>query len=340
MRFATDFFELISAYAQGSWLAYVVVASLLSLVLLGVVSGLVLFLVYLERRVLGRMHARIGPNVTGPWGLLQTTADAIKLLAKEDIIPEEADKLMFIMAPVVVFFGTAMAFAVIPFAPGVVLADLGVGVLFVISMGSVATLGFLMAGWGSHNKYSLLGGMRAIAQLVSYEIPLALSLLGVVMLTGSLSTVAIVEAQRNLWFIVLQPLGFFIYLTAGAAEINRTPFDLPEGESELVAGYHTEYSGMRWALFFLAEYAGVFSLSALTTTFFLGGWHGPVLPPVVWFLLKTFLVVFVIFWIRAAWPRFRIDQLMNFTWKTLLPLSVFNILVSAVEVYLLGLGRG
>jgi NADH-quinone oxidoreductase subunit H len=339
MRTVISVYEMVAGFARGSWLGHIVVYSALLLMLLTIISGLVLFLVYLERRVLGRMQARIGPNVLGPWGLLQTTADAFKLLLKEDITPKEADRLVFVLAPMVVFFGTAMAFAVIPYGRGLILADLSVGVLFFVAMGALGTMGFMMAGWGSHNKYALLGGMRAVAQLVSYEIPLALSLLGVVMLSGSMATSRIVEAQRGIWFVFLQPIGFLIFLTAGAAEINRTPFDLPEGESELIAGYHTEYSGMRWALFFLAEYAGIFSISALATTLFLGGWHGPLLPPLLWFLIKTFALVFVIIWVRASWLRLRIDQLMNFAWKFLLPLAVVNMFISALEVVLLGLGR-
>ncbi|MGE5553914.1 MAG: NADH-quinone oxidoreductase subunit NuoH [Betaproteobacteria bacterium] len=319
----------------GGWVRVMLHASAASLVLLGLISGMVLFLVYLERRILGRFQARIGPNRVGPWGLLQTTADAVKLLTKEDIIPSEADRILFVLAPLVVFFGTAMAFAVIPAGPRLVLTDFGVGVLFVVAMGSLAMLGYLMAGWASHSKYSLLGGMRAVAQLVSYELPLTLALLGVVILAGSLSTTRIVEAQRHGWFILLQPLGFFIYFTAGLAEINRSPFDLPEGESELIGGYHTEYSGMRWALFFLAEYAGVFSLSALAVTFYLGGWLGPWLPGPVWFLGKTFTLVFVIIWLRGTWLRPRLDQLMDFSWKVLLPLAMLNLGLTAAEVYLL-----
>lgn len=317
------------------WLWIVLQASAASLAVLSAVSGIVLFLVYLERRVLGRLQARIGPNRVGPWGLFQTVADAVKLLTKEDIVPSESDRALFVLAPLVVFFGTAMAFAVIPLSPRLVYVDLGVAALFVVGMGSLAMLGYLMAGWASHSKYSLLGGMRAVAQLVSYELPLTLSLLGVVILAGSLSTVTIVERQSRGWFIILQPIGFFIYFTAGLAEINRSPFDLPEGESELVGGYHTEYSGMRWALFFLAEYAGVFSLSALATTFYLGGWLGPWLPGPVWFLLKTFALIFVIFWVRGTWLRPRLDQLMNFSWKFLLPLSMINLGLTAAEVYLL-----
>lgn len=319
----------------GGWPGLILEASLQSLAVLVLVSGMVLFLVYLERRVLGRLQARLGPNRVGPWGLLQTTADALKLLAKEDIIPSEADRSLFVLAPLVVFFAAAMPFAVIPAGPGLVLVDLGVGVLFVVAFGSLAMLGYLMAGWASHNKYSLLGGMRAVAQLISYELPLTLSLLGVVLLAGSLSPARIVESQTRGWFILLQPVGFFIFFTAGLAEINRSPFDLPEGESELVGGYHTEYSGLRWALFFLAEYAGVFSLAALAATFYLGGWLGPWLPGPAWFFLKTFALVFVTFWVRGTWLRPRLDQLMSFSWKFLLPLSLINLAVAAGEVYLL-----
>jgi NADH-quinone oxidoreductase subunit H len=307
-----------------------------AVILLGFAPTSVLFWVYAERRVMARLQARIGPNRVGPFGALQTVADALKLLSKEDIIPAEADRWVFVLAPVVVLVPALLVYAVIPFGPGVVLADLNIGLLYLIAISSVSTVGLVMAGWASNNKYSLLGGMRAAAQTISYELPLALSVVGVVVLAGSLSLPAIVEAQRSAWFILWQPIGFLVFFIAGIAETNRTPFDLVEGESELIGGYHTEYSGMRFALFFLAEYLHAFALAAVTTVLFFGGWHGPpligfLLPPWLWFALKALVFMFVLFWIRATLPRLRVDQLMGFGWKVLLPLAILNIFLAGIE---------
>ncbi|MBI2321656.1 MAG: NADH-quinone oxidoreductase subunit NuoH [Chloroflexi bacterium] len=319
-------------FAAGAALLHVVLAPLLgatlaafaigivgAVILLGVTPASVLFWVYAERRVMARLQARIGPNRVGPFGILQTFADTLKLLTKEDLIPAQADRWVFVLAPVVVVVPALLVFAVIPFGPGVVLADLDIGLLYLVAIGSISTVGLVMAGWASNNKYSLLGGMRAAAQAISYQRPLGLAAVGVVVLAGSLSLQAIAEAQRG-----------------GIAETNRTPFDLVEGESELVGGYHTEYSGMRFALFFLAEYMHAFALAAATTVLFFGGWYGPpivgiLLPPWLWFALKCLLFMLVLFWIRATLPRLRVDQLMGFGWKVLLPLALLNVFVAGVE---------
>lgn len=307
-----------------------------AIILVGVVPASVLFWVYAERRIMARLQARIGPNRVGPFGALQTVADTLKLLTKEDIIPAYADRPVFVLAPVVVVVPALLVYAVIPFGPRVVLADLDIGLLYLVAISSVSTVGLVMAGWASYNKYALLGGMRAAAQAISYELPLTLAAVGVVVLAGSLSLSAIVEAQRSAWFLLWQPLGFLVFFIAGIAETNRTPFDLVEGESEIIGGYHTEYSGMRFALFFLAEYLHAFALAAVTTALFFGGWHGPplvgfLLPPWLWFMLKAMAFMFVLFWIRGTLPRLRIDQLMGFGWKVLLPLAILNLFIAGAE---------
>ncbi len=287
--------------------------------------------IWLERREVGRFQARLGPNRVGPFGVLQPVADAIKVLTKEDIIPAKGDKLVYWLAPVVAFVPALMVFAVVPFQDGALLADLNIGILYVVAISSVSVVGVFMAGWSSNNKYSLLGAMRAVSQVVSYEIPLGLSILGVVVLTGSLSLNSIVEAQ-DIPFILLQPLGFLIYVAAAAAEINRSPFDLLEADSEIVAGFHTEYSGMKFALFYLVEYCEVLAVSVIVTTLFLAGWKGPLLPPLLWFLIKVFGVFTVIVWVRATVPRLRVDQVMAFAWKCLLPLALLNLLITGIQV--------
>ena len=314
------------------WLADFIMAALAVTIVVAIVPGLVVTAVYLERRIIAKMQDRIGPNRVGPFGLLQPIADVLKLLSKEDIIPARADKPLFILAPILVVGASLMVWVTIPWAPGLVPADLNVGVLFVIAMGGLPVLGVIMAGWGSYNKYALLGGMRAAAQLMSYEIPGILGALVPVMLAGSMSLTEIVRAQQDgAWFLFYFPIGplaFLLFVIAGVAESNRTPFDLIEAESELAAGFHTEYSGMRFALFFLAEYANTFAISAMATILFLGGWSGldflPV-PHFVWFVLKMYVMVFVFIWIRATLPRLRYDQLMHFAWKRMLPLALLNI---------------
>lgn len=287
--------------------------------------------IWIERRGMARMQARLGPNRAGPFGLLQPVADAIKVLIKEDIIPANADKVVHWLAPVVAFVPVLMIFAVVPFQDGALLADLNIGILYVVAISSVSTVGVFMAGWGSNSKYSLLGAMRNVAAVVSYEIPLMLSVISVVLIAGSLSLSQIVMAQ-TIPFILLQPLGFLLFFIAGCAEINRSPFDLLEADSELVAGFHTEYSGMKFALFYLVEYAEALALSAIIATLFLGGWRGPVLPPWLWFLIKIIVVFFAIVWVRTTVPRVRIDQLMALAWKFLFPLALINLIITGIQV--------
>ena len=304
------------------------------IIILAFVLAMVMAFIWFERRGIGRFQVRLGPNRVGPFGVLQPVADAIKILIKEDIIPAKGDKWVHWLAPVVAFVPALMIFAVVPFQDGALLADLNIGILYVVAISSVSVVGIFMAGWASNNKYSLLGAMRDIAQTVSYEIPVVLSIIGVVLIAGSLSMNEIVKAQ-SIPFILLQPLGFLIYFIGACAEINRTPFDLLEAESEIVAGYHTEYSGMKFALFYLVEYTEALAVSAIITTLFLGGWRGPVLPPVLWFLIKVVAVFFLIFWVRSTIPRIRVDQLMAFAWKCLLPLALINLFITGIEVVVL-----
>ena len=287
--------------------------------------------IYIERRGMGRMQARVGPNRTGPFGILQPVADAVKVLTKEYITPANADKLVYWLAPIVAFVPAMLIFAVVPFTDGGLLADLNIGILYVVAISSVSTLGVFMAGWGSSNKYSLLGAMRVVAAVVSYEIPMVLAIAGVVLIAGSLSLNQIV-LEQDIPFILLQPLGFLLLFIGGCAEINRAPFDLMEADSELVAGFHIEYSGMKFAMFYLVEYAEAFAISAIITTLFLGGWRGPVLPQWLWFLVKAILVFFVMVWTRSTLPRVRIDQLMALAWKFLLPLALINLFITAILV--------
>ena len=300
--------------------------------LIGFVLTMVMGVIYIERRGMARMQSRLGPNRTGPFGLLQPVADAVKVLLKENIVPDKADKLVHWLAPVVAFAPALMIFAVVPFQNGALLADLNIGILYVVAISSVSTVGVFMAGWGSSNKFSLLGAMRNVAAVVSYEMPLVLAVVGVVLLAGSLSMNQIVLAQQDVPFILLQPLGFLLFFMAGCAEINRSPFDLMEADSEIVAGFHTEYSGMKFAMFYLVEYAEALAISAIITTLFLGGWRGPLLPPWLWFVSKMIIVFFVMVWTRTTLPRVRIDQLMSFAWKFLFPLAIINLLVTAIEV--------
>ncbi|RAK20431.1 NADH-quinone oxidoreductase subunit H [Anoxybacillus vitaminiphilus] len=303
--------------------------------LLLVVLGFVTYGILAERKVMGFMQGRYGPNqVGGRWGLLQTVADVLKLLLKEDTIPKAADRPLFILAPVIAFAPAFMVLATLPFTDKLQFADIGVGLLYYIAVSGLTTVGVVTGAWASNNKYALLGGMRAAAQMISYEIPLVMSVLGVILLTGSLNLNDIVEAQEDVWYIFVQPIGFLVFLIASVAELNRTPFDLPEAESELVAGFHVEYSGFRWAFFMLAEYVYFFAMSALTTVLFLGGWK-PVMfldfiPGAVWFSLKFSLVVFLLIWFRITFPRLRADQLMEFGWKVLLPVALANIFITAL----------
>jgi len=297
------------------------------------VSGL---LIWLERRLLALWQERYGPNRVGPFGLLQVAADMIKVLVKEDWTPPFADRAVFIIAPAVIVISAVLSFAVIPFAPGVGVVDLNIGILFFLALSSLGVYSVALAGWASDSKYSLLGGLRASAQMLSYEVFMGLSLMGVVMLTGSFNLREIVEAQRHLWFVVPQFAGFVVFFIAGIAETHRLPFDLPEAESELVAGYHAEYSGLKFGLFFVGEYLGVTLISALTAALFFGGWLGPVLPPLAWFIVKTFFFITLFVLIRAALPRPRYDQLMAYGWKVMLPLSLVNLVVTGAVVLLKG----
>ncbi|RDI41599.1 NADH-quinone oxidoreductase subunit NuoH [Falsibacillus pallidus] len=315
---------------------------LMGVILLFVVLGFVTYAILAERKVMGFMQLRHGPNqVGGRWGLLQTVADVLKLLLKEDTIPKAADRPLFIIAPVIAFAPAFMVLAVIPFTDQLQFADIGVGLLYYIAVSGLTTIGILTAGWGSNNKYALLGGMRAAAQMISYEIPLVMSVIGVILLTGSLNLREIVSAQDSVWFIFYQPIGFIVFFIASIAELNRTPFDLPEAESELVAGYHVEYSGFRWAFFMLSEYVYLFAMAALTTVLFFGGWspafHLDFIPGPIWFAVKFSIIVFLMIWLRVTLPRLRADQLMEFGWKVLLPIALGNIVLTALLKELLNL---
>jgi len=313
-----------------------------SLVVIAVLMTAMPYMTWFERRVLSRMQSRVGPNRVGPFGLLQPLADGLKLFFKEDIRPDGADRLLFEMAPAVALFAALAAFAVVPWGPTVhiagadvpmVIADLSVGVPYLLGISSLGVYALVFGGWASGSKYSLLGALRAAAQVVSYELILGMALVGVVLVHGSLSLGDIVAGQqRHGWTLFVQPVGFVLYLLAACAETNRAPFDLPEAETELVAGYHTEYTGMRFALYFIAEYINMFTVSALAATLFLGGWSGPFWPGPHWLLLKILFFVFLFVWVRATLPRLRYDQLMRLSWSSLLPLSLLNIVVTAIVV--------
>ncbi|MGE5797221.1 MAG: NADH-quinone oxidoreductase subunit NuoH [Ignavibacteria bacterium] len=290
-------------------------------------------LIWVERRMLALWQDRYGPNRVGPFGLLQSVADMVKIFFKEDWIPPFADKPVFIIAPAIVVATVLMSFAIIPFAPGIHVIDLNIGILFFLGMSSLGAYSIVLGGWSSNNKYSLLGALRGSAQMISYEVFMGISLLGVVMLSGSFSLVDIVNAQQKMWFVVPQLVGFIIFLIAGIAETHRLPFDIPEAESELIAGYHSEYSGMKFGMFFVGEYLGITLVSALITTLFFGGWLGPsFLPGVIWFFIKTFVFILFFVLLRAGLPRPRYDQLMEYGWKFLLPLSLLNLLVTGAVV--------
>jgi NADH-quinone oxidoreductase subunit H len=289
-------------------------------------------LIWLERRLLALWQDRYGPNRVGPFGLMQVVADMIKIFTKEDWIPPFADKAVFVIAPAIIVAAVLMSFAVVPFSPGVVIADLNVGLLFFLAMSSLGVYSIVLAGWASDNKYSLLGAMRGSAQMLSYEVFMGMSLLGTVLIAGSFRLTDIVEAQRGLWFVVPQFPGFVLFTIAGIAETRRLPFDLPESESELVAGFHAEYSGMKFGLFFVGEYLGVALVSAMISVLFFGGWLGPLLPPFAWFFLKTMLFICFFILLRAALPRPRFDQLMTWGWKWMLPLSILNLALTGAIV--------
>lgn len=294
----------------------------------------VAYLTYLERKIIGHMQLRLGPMRVGPHGLLQPIADGLKLLMKEDIVPYEADKWTFYLAPILTLVMSLVLLAVIPFSRNFMVTRLNIGVLYILSLASVGTMGILLAGWASGSKYPILGGLRSAAQMLSYEIFLGFSIMGVLMISGSLDLVKIVEAQSRMWNIVYQPVAFVIYIIAALGELNRVPFDLPEAETELVAGFHTEYSGFKFAYFFLAEYANMIIVSCMAVILFLGGWKGPVLPGIVWFLIKMSVFIYFFIWVRATFPRYRYDQFMKIGWKIMLPVVLANIVVTGVVMML------
>ena len=323
-----------TSFAEASWILVVK-----SIVIFGVIFAIVPMLTVLERKLLGRFQARYGPNRVGPWGLLQPLADAVKLISKEGYRPENAVPVLWAVAPAIVVFTGVATLAIIPFGNvkngvGFYGLDVPIGILYFFAFGSIAFYGLLLGGWASGSKYSFLGAMRAAAQLISYEISMGLALLGAIMMAGSLSLVSVVEAQGSIWYVIPQFVGFLIFLVAGFAETNRAPFDLPEADAELVAGYGTEYGGMRYGSYAMAEYIEMFAISGVAVTFFLGGWHGPGpgwLDP-IWVIVKIFGFLFLFMWIRATVPRVRYDQLMSLGWKVLLPLATLNVLVTAVLV--------
>jgi len=289
-------------------------------------------LIWLERRLLGLWQDRYGPNRAGRFGSLQVAADMIKIFTKEDWIPPFADKPVFVIAPAIIVITTLLSFAVIPFAPGIEIVNLNIGLLFFLAMSSLSVYSVALAGWASNNKYSLLGGLRAAAQMLGYEVFMGLSLAGVIMLAGSFNLREIVEAQRKVWFFIPQFPGFVIFVIAGLAETRRIPFDLPEAENELIAGFHTEYSGMKFGMFFVGEYMGVTLISALIATLFFGGWMGPLLPSLLWMIIKTFIFICGFILVRASLPRLRYDQLLSFGWKLMLPLALLNVVVTGAII--------
>ena len=320
------------------WLAFTLAGGLIALIVINVmVMGTGLY-TWFERRIIGRMQARLGPNRWGPFGLLQPIADVLKLMVKEDTVPALADRLVFNIAPVILLVPVLLVVAVIPFGTdgtGPSLGNLNIGVLFIIGVTSVNTIAVLAGGWASRNKYAMLGAMRGVAMLVSYEVPMALGIIGVVLIANSLSLFEVVRTQ-SVPYLLVQPLGFLVFIAAASAEMSRTPFDQIEAESELGAGYHTEYSGMKFAIFQLAEFMAPLVTSIITTVLFLGGTNGwEPIPGQIWFLAKVFLIMFTLLWVRATWPRLRIDQIMGFAWKGLFAMALINIFVVAIEVMLL-----
>ncbi len=309
------------------------------LIILCVLVGALLFAaatIWVERRLLALFQERYGPNRAGPFGVLQVVADMLKIFTKENWIPPFADKAIFVIAPGIIMITTLASFAIVPFAPAIFVTDVNFGLLFFLGMSSFAVYSVALAGWASNNKYSLMGGIRAVGQMVSYEVFMGLSLMGVVVMANSFSLRDIVEAQRGLWYVVPQFVGFVIFVIAGLAETRRIPFDLPEAESELVAGYHSEYSGFKFAMFYVGEYVGVTLISVMIVTLFFGGWLGPWLPPILWFLIKTCIFVAFFILVRGSLPRPRYDQLLSFGWKLMLPLALLNLVVTGALVIAFG----
>jgi NADH-quinone oxidoreductase subunit H len=335
----------------------IVIPLLKILIVLNAVLVAVTFMVLLERKVIAWVQVRLGPMRVGPYGVLQPVADVVKLMTKEDITPVKADRWVFTAAPMIALIPALLVFAVIPFGPEVSLfgrevalyiTDINVGLLYIVSVASIGVYGIILAGWASNSKYPLLASLRASAQLISYEVAVTMTLVSMIVMAGTMSMVGIVNAQYNhgVWYLFAQPLAFFIFFVGGLAETNRAPFDLPEAEQELTGGFHTEYSGMRFALFFLAEYANMIVVSSVATTLFLGGWLRPfpnvewlsfldIVPAWIWFLLKTFVWLYIFLWVRATLPRYRYDQLMRLGWKVLIPLAILNVVITATMKVLL-----
>ena len=354
-KLCEQLYALTAAWGLPWLVPTLVVMTVVVSVVVAYISVAAMFMIWWERKISAHIQVRFGPMRVGGWhGWAQSIADAIKLLLKEDIIPARADKVVFVLAPMVVFAASLASYVTIPWAPGLIVRDLNIGLLYMVSISSLAVVGIIMAGWSSNNKYATLGAMRSAAQAVSYEVPLVLSILGPVMIAGTMSMGRLVEAQGGTWFGFLprwfvfpQAVAFLVYFICALAECNRLPFDIPEAESELVAGFHVEYSGMRFAIFFLAEYANMFVVAAIATTLFLGGWRGPWiripgLPPevahglfgLVWFQLKCYFLIFVMMWLRWTLNRLRVDQLMDFAWKVLLPIAFANLIVTGLALTL------
>lgn len=304
-----------------------------ALALLSILSVVVLSLTWVERKALARIQQRMGPMRVGPYGLLQPIADGLKLLIKEDIMPAWVDRPIYWMAPLAVFVPSFMVWLTMPFSSSLVLRDMELGLLYVLAMSVLSIIGLIMAGWGSANKYGVIGGLRSAAQLISYEIPLIVIAITIAMMAGTLNLTEIATGQGNTWYVLMQPLALVIFLLAGLAEVGRSPFDIFQAESEVVGGPFIEYSGAHWSIFFLGEYINTFLVAALITIFFLGGWSGPLLPEVAWFLIKCYIVILVMFWLRGTMPRLRIDQLMAFGWQGLVPLSFLNFLMVAFAMF-------
>jgi len=326
---------------MAGWIVGFILLLLKTAVVLGVLFFIAAYLVWAERKLLARFQVRYGPNRAGKFGLLQPVADGIKMITKEDVMPDGADRFIFLLAPAITACTALLMFAVIPFGEKMtlfgqtipmVISDLNVGVLYVFALSSLGVYGVALGGWASNSKYSLLGGIRGAAQMISYELALGLSLIPIVMIAGSFSLIDIVTAQENLWFIFVQPLSFIIFLISAMAESKRIPFDIPEAENELGAGYHMEYSGMRFGLFFIGEYVHMQMLGALVAVFFLGGWRGPFLPAPLWLVIKIVMAALVMIWIRATLPRLRYDQLMALGWKVLVPAALINIVITGAVI--------
>ncbi len=342
-----SFYALTAAWGIPWLIPALVIMTIVVSIVLGYISVAAMFLIWWERKISAHIQVRFGPMRVGGWhGWAQSIADGLKLLLKEDIIPSRADKVVFVLAPIVVFAAALAGYVTIPFGPGLIVRDLNIGILYMVAISSLTVVGIVMAGWSSNNKYATLGALRSAAQAVSYEVPLVLSLLGPVILAGTMSMGKLVDAQGGTWlgflprwYIFPQIIGFLVYFICALAECNRLPFDIPEAESELVAGFHVEYSGMRFAIFFLAEYANMFAVAAIATTLFLGGWQGPLtaqipLLGVLWFLLKCYFLIFVMMWLRWTLNRLRVDQLMDFAWKVLLPIAFANLVITSLVVAL------